>query len=118
MISREGSMISASFAQLRDFGFIVTNFNTHRHVKTGAMQRLTDYIIMGDTGIHFIEVKLESTKDTMKPHQVLVKHLITQVSKLTPFVNYWTVKDLEDAHAVFDMILNGTPEQKGVKIGV
>lgn len=117
-ISKEGKLVSVSFAQLRQFGFLVFNFNTHRHVKTGSMQKLTDYIIIGNTGIHFVEVKLESTGDSFKPHQVMVKKLLEKLVEKTIWINYWKVVNLEQAHIVFEMILNGTPIQKGEKLGI
>ena len=115
-ISKEGKLVSASLAELRRFGFIVTNFNTHRHVKTGSMQKLTDYIIAGHTGVHFIEVKLESTGDTMKPHQKLFKHIIERISERCVWVNYWLIVNLDQAHTAFQIILNGTEEQLGEKL--
>lgn len=117
-ISKEGKLVSRTFASLRDHGFIVTNFNTHRHVKTGSMQKLTDYIIIGHSGIHFIEVKLESTGDTMKPHQKMAKYFIEKVQERCPFVHYWLIVNLEQAHQIFEFILNGSPNQKGERIGI
>lgn len=118
MISAENKMISNSYAELRDFGFLVYNFNTQRRMTHGATNKLCDLIVMGNTGLHFIEVKLKSTSDTMKPDQIIFKKIIELVSKKTPYVHYWMIRDLEDAHAVFDMILSGTPDQKGEALGV
>lgn len=107
-------MISASFAELRQYGFIVTNFNTHKHVKTGSMQKLTDYIIAGSTGLHFIEVKLESTGDSYKPHQLMFKNIIEKISEDCTLIHYWKVVSLEQASFVFEMILNGSPNQRKI----
>lgn len=118
MISQENKIISNSYAELRDFGFLVYNFNTQRKMIHGATNKLCDIIVIGHTGIHFIEIKLRSTKDTIKPDQVIFKKVVEQVAQKTPHVHYWMVRDLEDAHAVFDMILSGTPDQKGETLGV
>ena len=117
-ISAEGKLVSKTYAELRAYGFLVYNFNTQRAMKTGATMRLCDQIVVGDTGLHFIEVKLESTKDRMKPHQLLFKKLIEMIASRTVWVKYWMIQSLDDAQTNYELILNGTPDQKGDKLGV
>ena len=117
-ISAEGKMVSKTYAELRTYGFLVYNFNTQRKMKTGATMKLCDQIIVGDTGIHFIEIKLEATRDTLKPHQKLFKKLIELVASKTCWVKYWMITSLKDASANYELILNGTPDQEGKKLGI
>lgn len=116
-ISAEGKDISKTFAGLRELGFLVYNFNTQKPMKSGAMNKLCDHIVLGDTGIHFIEVKLHSTKDTMKPKQLLFAHLIKAIADRCIWVNYWIVHSLVDAQNAHDAILNGKENQEGEKLG-
>lgn len=117
MISKEGKLISATFAELRQFGFIVANFNTQGKKRLGSgMRKLCDYIIAGHSGLHFIEVKLESTGDRIRPDQVMFKKIITAISSWTVWVHYWSVVSLDQAGVCYDLILNGSPDQKGVKL--
>ncbi len=109
-ISKEGKDISKTFADLRDAGFLVYNFNTHKRMAE-AQGKLCDHIILGDTGLHFIEVKLFSTKDTMKPKQKLFAFLINKIAEKSIWVNYWMIHKLDDAVGTYDAILNGTEQQ-------
>ena len=115
-ISKEGKDISKTFADLREAGFLVYNFNTPSRMNV-AQGKLCDHIVLGDTGLHFIEVKLHSTKDTMKPKQRLFAHLINLISQQTIWVNYWMIHSLEQASGVYDAILNGTESQEGETLG-
>lgn len=116
-ISQEGKLVSRTYAELRKFGFLVYNFNTRRKMQE-SMAKLCDQLIVGATGIHFIEIKLESTRDRMKPNQLLFKKLIEMVASKTVWVKYWMISSLEEANVNFEFILNGTPDQKGDKLGV
>lgn len=108
-ISKEASEITKVFAELRNHGYIVVNHNTNTYIKSRTIQKLTDYIIIGRTGIHFIEVKLKSTKDTIKPHQEKIRETLIQLqlkdeSKL---IHYWICATLENAQFIYMEILNG-----------
>ena len=114
-ISQEGKNISKTFADLRTVGFLVYNFNTHKRMAE-AQGKLCDHIILGDTGLHFIEVKLHSTKDNMKPKQKLFAYLINTIADKSIWVNYWLIHKLDDAVTTYDAILNGTEQQEGEKL--
>lgn len=114
-ISAEGKNISKTFADLRNVGFLVYNFNTPSRMNV-AQGKLCDHIVLGDTGLHFVEVKLYSTKDTMKPKQKLFAYLINLISQQTVWVNYWIIHSLEEASGVYDAILNGTENQEGERL--
>jgi hypothetical protein len=116
-ISKEAKMISATFAELRKFGFLVWNFNSvYRARLTSGMSKLCDHIVAGETGLHFVEVKLTSTKDKLSAGQKSFKKIIAVISQYTVWINYWTIQDLEVAEFVFENILNGTKDQKGEKL--
>ena len=110
-ISQEGKDISRTFADLRDAGFLVYNFNTQKPMKSGAMNKLCDHIVLGNTGMHFIEVKLFSTKDKMNPKQQLFAFLINKIADKSIWINYWLINKLDDAVGTYDAILNGTEQQ-------
>lgn len=114
-ISKEGKLISQSFAELKKFGFLIYNFNTYRAMQR-SMSKLCDHIVAGETGLHFVEVKLTSTGDKMSDGQRLFKKVIWAIVARTPWVNYWSVHNLDEAHYVFEQILNGTEFQKGDKL--
>lgn len=107
-ISKDAKLISTTFSELRDMGFIVNNLNTYRKMQR-SMNRLCDLIIIGKTtGVHFIEVKLTSTKDTAKPNQKDFADVVSHLSNQTDKINYWVIHNLDEAYAVFDFILHGT----------
>ena len=110
-ISKEGKDISKTFADLRSAGFLVYNFNTHKRMAEGQ-GKLCDHIVLGDTGLHFIEVKLFSTRDSMKPKQKLFAFLINKIAEKSIWVNYWMIHKLDDAVGAYDAILNGTEQQE------
>ena len=116
-ISKDAKIISTTFSELRDFGFIVNNLNTYRKMQR-SMNKLCDLIIMGKkTGIHFIEVKLTNTKDTTKPNQKDFADVVTYISNETDKVNYWVIHNLDEAYAVYDFILHGTKAIGDIKNG-
>jgi hypothetical protein len=114
MISKEATLISTTFAELRDMedevgeqAFIVYNFNSPRKLTKGQA-KLCDHIVIGKScGIHFIEVKLDSTKDKTSIGQQLFAKVITHIANQTDRVNYWIIHNLDEAYAVYDYIMNG-----------
>lgn len=111
-ISREATIISNKFAKLRQFGFLVYNFNTRSKMPRN-MAKLTDYIVVGVTGLHFIEVKLSSTKDRMNPPQLALQKLLRKLEERCIWIHYWKCVSSEEANFIFDNILAGTVNQKG-----
>jgi hypothetical protein len=107
MISKEAKDISFVFSQLRDLGFKVFNFNTGTPAtkRMGSIKKLTDFIIVGNDSVHFIEVKLKSTKDTFKPEQLELKEMLQGIQ--SEAVVYWTVDSLDTAHIIFENIVQG-----------
>ena len=99
MISEEAKKISTEFAKLREKGFWVYNFNTQKPMKYGSTKKFCDLLVIGENGVHFIEVKLESTKDTEKPIQKLFRLCIERLEKLTPYITYWKIHSLKDAQS-------------------
>lgn len=114
-ISQEGKDISKTFAGLRELGFLVYNFNTPSKMREGQ-GKLCDHIVLGDTGLHFMEVKLFSTGDRMKPKQKLFAHLIKKISEKSIWVNYWMINKLDDAASTYEAILHGTESQEGERL--
>jgi hypothetical protein len=119
-ISKEATLISTNFADLRDIedaegekAFLVYNFNSPRRLTKGQA-KLCDHIIMSKkTGLHFIEVKLDSTKDKMSIGQKLFAKIISYISEQNEGVHYWIIHNLDEAYAVFDYILHGYNEITG-----
>ena len=114
-ISQEGKNISKTFAGLREFGFLVYNFNTPSKMREGQ-GKLCDHIVLGDTGLHFLEVKLFSTADKMKPKQKLFSYLIKSIADKCIWVNYYILHTLDDAQVAYESILNGTESQEGERL--
>ena len=97
-ISKEAKDISKEFARLRQFGYLVYNFNTQTGMKSGSQRGLCDHLIISIYGIHFIEVKLKSTKDKIRESQ---KPLAQILKKLTSKdIYYWIVDSLERAKSL------------------
>lgn len=82
------------------------------------MAKLTDYIIAGTTGLHFIEVKLSSTKDSMRPAQLALQKLLRKLEEKCIWIHYWKCVSSEEANFIFENILSGTLNQKGERLGV
>ena len=106
MISKEAKLISTTFAGLRELGFIVFNYNAKSMKTKGGMKGFVDLLIIGKTGTHYIEVKLDSTDDKFKPAQKELGVMISRLSDKTNLINYWVIHNLEESYAVFDYILN------------
>ncbi len=116
-ISKEAKLISTTFSDLREFGFIVNNLNTYKKMQR-SMNKLCDLIIIGkETGVHFIEVKLASTNDTMKPNQKDFADVVSHLSNQTDKINFWVIHGLDEAYAVYDYILHGTNAIGDIKNG-
>ena len=109
MISQEAKEISAVFAKLRECGCWVYNFNTYKRMQE-SMNRFCDHLVIGESGVHFIEVKLLSTKDTEKPHQKLFAKLIQRLASYTDLIHYWKVIDMEEAEMVFGIAKDWKPD--------
>lgn len=108
-ISVDAKIISTTFAGLREFNIIVFNFNAKSmRYKAGGFKGFCDMVIISEkTGIHFIEVKLDSTKDRFKPAQKVLGTLMTKLTNKSEYINYWVIHNLDEAYAVFDVCLNG-----------
>lgn len=114
-ISEDAKIISKTFGDLRHIKdkdnkpvFVVNNLNTYRKMQK-SMNKLCDLIIMSKkTGIHFIEVKLTVTKDTIKANQKHFAEVVSHVANQTDQVHYWVIHNLDEAYAVYDFILHGT----------
>lgn len=116
-ISNEAKLISTTFSGLREFGFIVNNFNTYRKMQR-SMNRLCDLIILGkQTGVHFIEIKLDSTEDRYRKGQKEFAEVVGHLSNLTEEINYWIIHNLDEAYAVYDAILHGTIARRDTNNG-
>ena len=118
-ISQDAKIISTTFAGLREFGIIVFNFNAKSmRYKAGGFKGFCDMVLISErTGVHFIEVKLDSTKDRFKPAQKLLGELITKLTNKSEFINYWVIHNLDEAYAVFDVALNGIDKIGDIKNG-
>ena len=83
-ISADAKLISKTFADLRDLGFLVLNYNAKTMKNRGGMKGWVDLCIIGRNcdgydsraGIHMIEVKLDNTRDRFKAAQKQVAELI------------------------------------------
>ena len=84
--------ISRIFAKLRDFGFLVFNFNSNKKLNRGKMTGFCDHLIIGKGKIYFIEVKIG--KDTIKPEQFLLQRAIDETEADFRFIT--SSKEAED----------------------
>ena len=109
-ISADAKLISKTFAGLREFNFLVFNYNAKTMKNRGGMKGWVDLCVIGKTGIHLIEVKLDNTKDKFKPAQKKLGEMISKLNKETDLINYWVIHNLEEAYAIFDYILNPMKE--------
>lgn len=118
-VSKEAKLISTTFSELREMGFLVFNFNAKSLKRVaGGMKGFCDLVIIGKkTGIHYIEVKLTSTNDKFKPNQKELGETVSHISDLTEYINYWVIHNLDEAYAVFDFILHGTEIIGDIKNG-
>lgn len=66
----EKSLISAEFARLREYGYLVFNFNQKTRFGSG-MVGFCDHLIIGFGRIIFLEVKIG--RDKLRPEQVKLK---------------------------------------------
>ena len=95
-INKEAKYISKEFAKLRQFGYLVYNFNTQTGMKSGSQRGLCDHLIISIYGIHFIEVKLKSTKDKIRESQKPLAQILRTLTK-SEDIYYWIVDSLERA---------------------
>lgn len=105
MISTENKMISDAFAKLRnDTNCFVYNFNTQTRMKYGATKKLCDIIVIGKSGIRFVEIKLKSTKDRERGGQKAFAKLVTWLSSRTDLINYYRVTSFSEGMILTEFI--------------
>jgi hypothetical protein len=108
MISNEASQISELFAQFRKAQCLVYNFNTSHSQRSGT-SKLCDHIVITPRGVHFIEVKLKSTRDRMSDGQEQLESLLERIQSNkgnSCSVNYWNVDSYEYAQVVSGFIVD------------
>ena len=105
MISKEAKEISKIFGVLRDYGYLVYNFNTQSGMKSGSQKGLCDHLLIGSGGIHFIEVKLKSTKDKMRKSQEPLELIAERLSTLSPYVWYFIISSSQEAKELVNTII-------------
>lgn len=99
--------ISKVFSKLRDFNFIVFNFNFKRGFPIGLKGFVDHVFFHKKKGICFVEVKIG--KDRLTPEQEAIKEIIQNLSIATKFIKYRIIKTEQEAKELADYLL-GLPQ--------
>lgn len=103
----EKTAISKALGKLRDFGFIVITFNSHKKLGRG-MVGFVDHFIIAKGNIVFLEVKLKG--DVMSEPQKKLRDALLKIQHETytpSYTHYMQINDLEQAKNFVDNILKG-----------
>lgn len=102
------SEITKIFNTLKEAGYSVSTFNSHRAVGKGMLY-FPDHVFIGHGRIIFVEVKIG--KDTMSDGQQKLHTIIQESVVKNRFVDSFIVRDTESAIRVRDRILNAKKDK-------
>ena len=102
----EKSLISTEFARLRDYGYLVFNFNQKTRFGSGLVG-FCDHLIIGFGRIIFLEVKIG--RDKLSKEQVKLKDELIKTD-----AEYFYITELHDAQKMADWLI-AIRFKKGIK---